>query len=313
MDEAAAGGEERLRQEIASLGVDDLLALCYAFKSKPERLRLYLDVLRKRGGERAQFASCLICFDLARQGEAASQREFVFLADTIRSLSEKSEMVDNLVGDDQYLNFIWDMCQAALNEMDPRVDPDPLPVSANVPNLDLLHDEDMDPDFRVNADDLTLWNRYDDAVEAFLGGMVGVPVYDPDAGFRMQNSRDVERIERFLLELESLREVVPPARGFRALALLFYGSQMRSKGLFGGLNVRKRELLREGIREFINAPEMVWEVVGVLSPLHAASSAWEKMLDVLSDYVNWLLMDPLAAGQGLDAYDPVERMLRKKK
>src|SRR5262245_12260970 len=95
--------EEQLRREVAGLPVGDILALCYAFQKKPERLRLYLDVLRGKGGERAQFASCLICFDLARQGDHIMQREFTILGDTMRGLAQNHELVLALVGDDQYL------------------------------------------------------------------------------------------------------------------------------------------------------------------------------------------------------------------
>lgn len=308
--------EAQLRQEVAGLADDDILALCYAFKNKTARLRLYLDVLRRRGGERAQFASCLICFDLARQGDASFQREFVYLADTVRGLALKNELIHNLIGSDHYLGFIWDLCQAALREMDPRMDAEFMAAEADeidVGAIALISDNDFkDLDVpAMSADDVTYWRRFDDAVEHFLGGVVGVPVYDADSGFRLQSKRDVARVERFLLELESLRGLVAPARGFRALLLLFYGAQMRSKGVFGGVNERKQDMLRAGLKEFTDSGNEIFEVVGVMSPLHAGEGAWEKICEVLVDYTHWLHTEPDEARGGVKNYDPVGRLLSR--
>jgi len=114
--------EEQLRREASGLAVDDILALCYALHQRPQpsRLRLYLDVLRRRGGDRAQFACALICFDLARQGDAAAERDFGFLADTMRALAQNGDLVGQLVGGDAYLGYVWDLCRAQLDALDPR-------------------------------------------------------------------------------------------------------------------------------------------------------------------------------------------------
>lgn len=301
--------EQQLRQEVASLAEDELLALCYAFKGKTARLRLYIDVLRSRGGQRAQFAACLICFDLARQGDPSFQREFLFLADTIRALSKNAGLVDALLGGDDYLTFIWDLCQAALAEMDPleaagAVEPLTAARSASVAEIDLLGDADFQ-DFGVATDDTTLWRRFDDAVESFLGGVVGLPVYERGAGFRMANSKDVERIEAFLTRLESLRDAVPPARGFRALVLIFYGTQLRSRGLFGAANPRKQQLLRDGLREFVASGLDVWDIAGVLGPMHAGPDVWERIAEVILDFIRWQSLNPHMARGSLDVYDPV--------
>ena len=300
--------EEQLRQEVAGLADDEILALCYAFKGKNARLRLYIDVLRRRGGQRAQFAACLICFDLARQGDPSFQREFIFLADTIRALAANAGLVAALLGGDDYLTFIWELCQAALAEMDPLEAAEPIAgvgePSAPLAEIDLLGDADFQ-DFGVATDDGTLWRRFDDAVEGFLGGVVGLPVYERGAGFRLANSKDVERIETFLARLESLRDAVPPARGFRALVLLFYGTQLRSRGLFGTVNTRKQQVLREGLREFASSGLDVWEIAGVLGPMHAGNDVWERIAEVLLDYLRWQSLNPNKTGAAIDAYDPV--------
>ncbi len=100
--------EEQLLNEVSGLAVEEILALCYALKAAPQRLRLYSNALRRRGGERAQFASCLICFDLARQNDEIAQLEFGFLADTMRELASNTDLVQSLVGGDDYLTFVWE-------------------------------------------------------------------------------------------------------------------------------------------------------------------------------------------------------------
>jgi hypothetical protein len=311
MSDATTTPEEQLRQEVAALPVDEILALCYTFKHKLERLRLYLDVLRRRGGERAQFASCLICFDLARQGEVSFQQEFVYLADTMRQLSSNTDLVGTLVSNDPYLGFLWEMCSAQLQEMDPRFqEAPPVQQVEEVATVDLLSDDDFE-DFGIGIDDAEVWLRFDRAVETFLGGEVGVAAYDPEAGFRVKSSRDVERVEHFVLELESLRDLIPIARGFRALVLLFYGLHMRSKSIFGAVNQRKQALLRDGLREFLDSGPELWQVAGVLNTLHASDNVWDKISDLVLDYLQWVATSPEQARQGLAGYDPIARLLER--
>ncbi len=311
MTEPHASAEDQLLAEISALAVDELLALCYTFKHRRERLRLYLDVLRRRGGERAQFASCLICFDLARQGETLFQQEFVFLADTMRTLAANEALVTTLVGSDPYLEFLWELCRAQLDEMDPRFQEAPLvqPV-AEVASVDLLSDDDFE-DFGLAIDDSEAWLRFDQAIEEFLGGEVGIPAYDPEAGFRARSGRDVERVERFVRELDSLQDLLPIARGYRALVLLFFGTHQRSKSLFGALNERKQALLRDGLGEFIRSGPEVWNIAGVVGPMHAAEDVWDKIADLVLDYLRWLATEPAAARAGAAHFDAVGRLVER--
>lgn len=312
---------DRLVQEVMGLAVDDILALCYSFQNTPERLRLYVDVLRRRGGQRAQFASCLICFDLARQGDELFQGEFVFLADTMRDLAATGDLVESLIGADPYLTFIWELCQAQLEELDPRLNGQSLaeqtPVIAElseieeIASFDLLSDADFGDELNITIENAELWRQFDEAVERFLGGTVGVPVYDPEAGFRLHNGKDIERLEAFIKTLDSLREFVPLARGFRALALLFYGTHLRSRSLFGTLNQRKQGLLQAGLEEFFESATEVWKVAGVFSMLHAAPDAWSRIVDVIDDYVRWQSESNENLAAGAKSYGAVERLLER--
>jgi hypothetical protein len=310
-DEQLADAEVTLRREVEGLGVDELLALCYAFAHKRERLRLYLDVLRKRGGVRAQFACCLICFDLARQGDDAAQREFLYLVDTIGTLAEDKELVDQLVGGDQYLSFIWELLQSQLADADQRLGAEQTslaPDTGEVASLDLLSDEDLGG-FDIPVDEPGLMLELNEAVERFLGGIPGVPAYDPESGFRLKHRSDTERVEEFLRELDSLRGVLPAARGFYSLTTLFYATHLRSKSFFGAVNERKQELLRDGLREFSQSGDKMSIVVGVLGPMHADPVAWTKIAEVLLDYAHWLAGP--GQGESLEAYDGVGRMVAR--
>src|SRR5687768_6306091 len=111
---AAIQGREALLAELAGLDTPDLLALCLRFGRSPERLGLYLSVLRSRSGERAQFAACLVCYDLGRQGVASAQAEFEALAPSVRGLADRAELTAELLRDDPYLTPIWLACKEAL-------------------------------------------------------------------------------------------------------------------------------------------------------------------------------------------------------
>ena len=315
--DAPETAEDQLRREASGLGVDDILALCYALQQRRQhgRLRLYMDVLRKRGGERAQFASALICFDLARQGDTAAQRDFAFLADTMRALASKDDLVTQLLEGDPYLVHIWELCRAYLDEMDLRfVEAAEIPAEAIEPvaRLELISDVDFKDEIPdLNVDDGAMRQRFEEALESFLGGVPGFPVFDAESGFRLRASRDVERIEAFLHDLDSLKDFVRVARGYRALTLLFYGTHMRSRSIFGVLNARKQDILRAGILEFVASGHILAEIAGVLTPLHADASVWMKVSDVIQDYLRFASRHPDGAQGGVAGYDAVGRLIQR--
>ena len=313
--------EQTLRDAIAALADDEILALCYALKGSVARLRLYADVLRQRGGSRAQFASCLICFDLARQGEQSFQREFEMLAASMRTLASQPNLVEALVGSDPYLTFIWELCQTALQQTDPllaeggiNLGPPPL-AQGELTELNLLDDTDF-VDFRLASDDATLLRRFDEAVDLFIGAVAGIPMYERGKGFRLHNSQDVQRYETFLQALTSLRDAVPAARAYRSLVLLHYASSLRSRTLFGGINQKKQAMLRDGVQEFMQAGAAMWQIVGVMGPLHSDPGLWEKLATLLLDFAQWAKQSPQAALAGLEmgtegtlnGYEPIGRL-----
>ncbi len=312
--------EELLRREVSGLEVDEVLALCYTFATKPQRLRLYLDILRRQGGVRAQFACCLVCFDLARQGDVAAESEFNLLVDTVRVLSEDQQMVQNLVGDDDYLSFIWELLEAQLEEMDDRFDASTESITQekaateDLFEIDLFSDDDfgeMDLDDALSIDEDRLRGELQSVVSDFLGVDAHSPVYTLDMGFRLGSRRDTHRVENFLQSLDSLREPVPESRGYRALALLFYGTHMRSKTLFGGVNEAKQQTIAEGLREFLQSGDQLTDIVGILSYLHADEHVWSKISEVLMDYLLWMARSPKEIRLNPDSYPAVDRQSRR--
>ena len=302
MDEEHSTQVQQLLQAIGDLADAEILALCYARQGPQERLWLYMGALRRRSGRRAQFASCLICFDLARQGDRTCQGEFLLLAETMRELAREGGLAAQLVGEDPYLSFVWELCEAALAEPSLSVQADPglMPLvgagAPAVPQVDLLSEADLPEidDWEAASDLAAQQRRFEHAVDTFLGGSVGVPAYDPDAGFRLHGGRDVARTEQFLQQLQSSSERVPLAQAYRALVLLFYGTQMRARTLFGSLNPRRELLLRAGLLAFVQHAQAMPTIVGVMGDMHADAEIWPKVVDTLVAYVRLLARAPQA-------------------
>lgn len=118
----AGGGlaREALVAGLEALDTPEVLALCQRFSRQTERLALYLEVLRRRTGSRAQLAAALVCFDLARQGAPAAQRELTALLPTLRELARDVRLVGTLLGEDPYLVRLWDDVVETLVQADPR-------------------------------------------------------------------------------------------------------------------------------------------------------------------------------------------------
>src|SRR5690606_24059349 len=114
-----------LKEAASALDVEELLALCYSFQKDSFRLGVYLDVLRRKGGQKAQAAACLVCFDLARRGERSFEGEFLALVPVMRAFLDDSEgtrPLDPLIGESPYLRALSSELEALLRTMDPRWD-----------------------------------------------------------------------------------------------------------------------------------------------------------------------------------------------
>lgn len=306
---------QELIQQLRALETPELLALCLRGQSRNDRLRLYLSILRGRAGTRAQLASSLVCFNLARGGDELAQREFLALAPALEVLARDGRLVDELLADDADLRRAWADCRAALAKGDQRElesGAEPIEVEL-VGEIDLLGDEDVELAIDLDdADEL----RAEQARHEF--GVVLAKQLGQDSehglfgavGFETASSRDLDRLEAFLNQALSYADLVPTARGMASLGHLFLATHLRMKTLFGKRNARRAAAVRAGLlripadREAMAQAAAVFELEG-----GSAMVAFEKVLELLIDYLafcNRQQLDPRAAAT-VDAYIEAER------
>ncbi len=324
---AATSGKERLLEELAGLDVADLLALCLRVGAAggEDRRWLYLSVLRSRHGQRAQFAACLVCFDLARAGSAVAQREFTALAPTVRALAGNRALVDGLLEGDPYLVEAWAACASALAAGDPREAWASLEDDVElVGELDLLSEDelasiDLDlEELEILEDDAATQDERDraaaDAFAASLAAHLGHDVargfFDRGRGFATSTAAEVDRLERFLREAAALGPRVPVAAGFASLGYLFLAVHLRRKTLFGSSNPRRIAALRAGLAGLPDRPEGLACAAAILEfEGEAVRERFEKVLELILDYGAFCRekrLDPHGAA-AVDAYVAADR------
>lgn len=283
-----------LRKSLAVLAVDDVLALCYRFRTDPKRLRLYLDALRKRGGQRAALAASLVCFDLASRGNQTAQREFETLAETLRDFESRHAAASELIASNDYLTVLWPHCERALVSMDPRISPGSALVidESEAIEIDLFGDDDLEEleDFEVidSVDIEALHRQYTELCDRFFDRNPDPISPLGSRGFYADTRRDVERVEQFLLELDSLRFYVPAARSMLAMGQLFLAAHLRSKNFWGRANPRKKELVAAGLLNFLQLDQSVFFCAAHLTGRDAGDFAWDKVLQLLLDFFVWV-------------------------
>ena len=315
---AADAQRELLIRELRALETPELLALCLRGRSDRMRLRMYLGILRGRPGTRAQLASCLVCFDLARQGDDAAQHEFLSLAPTIEELARDGALVAELVSRDAYLDRTWADCQAALDASDQRELSVPLHAEATelVGELTLLSDDDFGDLGLEILDDDSDAARAEQAKQDFarilaihLGQNTDQGLFGAQ-GFETTSSRDLDRLQGFLNEAISYSDLVTTARGLASLGHLFLATHLRMKSLFGKRNARRAAALRTGLLRLPGDAAAV-EQAATIFELEGgpAMESFEKVVELLIDFLafcNHGRRDPRAATT-VDAYVEAER------
>jgi hypothetical protein len=311
---------EQLILELRALETPELLALCLRGQNRTDRLRLYLTILRGRAGARAQLASCLVCFDLARQGDELAQKEFLALAPTIELLAKDVNLLHDLLAGDSYLERTWDACEATLQGGDQRELDVPLGLDTElVGELELLSDAELDgidlgleivPEGADEAERIAQ-ARYDfglvlakqlgqDSAKGIFGG----------EGFETDSSAELDRLEGFLREAMSYADLVSTARGMASLGHLFLATHLRMKTLFGKRNARRAAALRTGLLRLPADIESVEQAAAIFELEGGrAMVAFEKVVELLLDYLAFCHQnrkDPRAA-LAIDAYIESER------
>lgn len=295
-----------LKEAASALDVEELLALCYAFQADPLRLFVYLDVLRKKGGQKAQAAACLVCFDLARQGEASCESEFLALVPVMRDFAQGAagaRPIDALIGDSPYLRRLFGDLEQLLAGMDPRWDHGTaevvIDVEQDVLEIELLDEDDLlDVDLggldEVAQQKEELRARWHEALERFFGVDIGIrSMFQVGGntlsvfGFFAESKGDVARVEALRDHARSYADAVPEAAEMLPLVELFLASHTRAKNLFGRRS-RTRDALLAAALEHFTALDRPPASGAWFTPPTSTPASWEKLAEILLDYISWL-------------------------
>ncbi|MDP2339373.1 MAG: hypothetical protein Q8O67_00335 [Deltaproteobacteria bacterium] len=292
-DEARA----RLRDEAAALDVEDIVDLCCSRSHDRLRVSLYLEALRAAPagrGEKAQVAACLLCFDLARHGDEARELELQLLLPVVDSLAlapgtavsaltDKSEAVAQL-----WRELVDHAAHRDLRTAPPVPDDDSIELALFDP-AELQEIELWVEDFAIDGP-ASAADEFDSSIEALwaplspAGGGSGLPL------FASEDRADIERVEQLKRSALSFASSVPVAAELHALSALFLASHMRSKGLFGRRNKQRDRLVVEALEAFVRLPAPPTEAAGWFAAgdiRGSAPFAWEKMAEVLIDFVGF--------------------------
>ena len=294
--------EAHFAQKLQAVEPRDALRLCFSPPSPSiERLRRFRAHFEASSGPPEQLGLLLILFDLARRGDKPGQKAFINLADILANQGAFVEKGTDLTEGHAELESIWRDCQKLLESIDTRFGPQH--EEAPVQTID--GSERVAEEAAPSEDNLRL---YAYALQDFFEDDFMRPTPVPTGGFRVESKHDVQRFERFITEMSELADKLPEARIFRAWALLFYGTHLRSYGLFGRVNERKRVILREGLREFTLLAPGVWQVAPMFETAYCEPEAWAKVTELIADYAAWLADGPYAADTGTEVYEPIERL-----
>ncbi len=318
-------GRDELRAELRALETPELLALCARFARDPARLAFYLTLFRARSGERAQFAACLVCFDIARQGSLSAQREFHALSPTMTAIAADPAVVADLLGGDAYLQAKWAVCQDALRRTDSRDTLlEPVDEVEIVGELDLLSREAIDlgdiearldasPEERAGRDR----EEFLRILAAQLGGNLEQGQLSSGEGFAVDSRAELDRFERFVAEAASRSEHVPIAAGMACLGNLYLAAHLRRSSFFGGANPRRIAAVQSGLGALARAGRGA-VAASSLFALEGVSviEQFEKVTELLVDFLRFCAaerFDPLgsdSAGRYARANREPEPLLR---
>ncbi len=230
-----------LAEAASWLDVEEILDLCFAFSRDPMRLLVYLDVLRKKGGQKSQAAACLICFDLARRGDARFESEFLGLVPVMAAFSGDegtSASLEGLLGESVYLRELWGDLEARLRSSDQRAEID-LDADGDMVELSLFDEDDLleieldqhddissDHEAQLRLSLSALERLY--PVEVALGGLYGSSS-SARGGLFADTRADMARLEDVRESALSLSEAVPAAGEMLPVVDLFLAAHLRAK------------------------------------------------------------------------------------
>jgi len=295
-----------LREAAAALDVIDVVDLCYAMHADELRVSIYLESLRGRGGEAAQVAACLLCFDLARRGDERRMTEVSFLLPAIDELIQRDArgektVVRELTSTSDSARALWDELVAQARQRDLRAEADVADIAVDVDIADVevdLFDENEFNELAITLEDIDLSFDLDDEVlRAFDAGLNAVIPNQPALLFSAESAADLERLERLRAHCQSFQAKLPIAAELLAMTELFIATHTRAAGLFGRRNRRRDRTLTEGIATLLALPEPPAEAIAWFEAGDLPGSddlAWPKMCEVLLELCRFVDADRAA-------------------
>lgn len=286
-----------LREAAAALDVEDLVDLCYASDPDPLRVNIYLEGLRGRGGDKAQVAACLLCFDLARRGDDRRLQELQVLLPALDALIERDALGEEpavrvLTERSAAVATLWsDMARHAI-QRDRRADVDGVTADADevggFVEIELFDDDDFEM-LSVQLQGLEIpLDLEEEIFKAFDEGLSRLMPQLPLPLFASDRSLDLDRLDRLAELCQSFAGRSAYAAGMLAVTGLYVASHTRARGLFMRRNKRRDRALIDGVEAFLAlkappAEPAAWFEGGDLAG--AEPFAWDKMAEVLLELV----------------------------
>ncbi|HEY1100513.1 MAG TPA: hypothetical protein VGF99_16350 [Myxococcota bacterium] len=289
-----------LRDNAATLDVEDVVDLCYATEPDDLRVAIYLEALRGRGGEKAQLAACLLCFDLARRGDERREAELHLLLPAIdaiieRDLAGEPTAVQVLIDNSMTVVELWTALRDHARYRDKRAPPT-VPDFDDLDDIDIdLFDEDEVAELAFDLGEIDLALDLDEEVlAAFDTGLNRLIPPHPSTLFCGDTGGDLERIARLREHAASFADKLPIAADMEVYANLFTATHTRALGIFGRRNKARDKSLAEGLRLLLAmpAPPVMGTTWFEAKDLPGSEpGAWPKIAEVLLDLISFVGTD----------------------
>ena len=289
-----------LRENAAALDVEDVVDLCYATNPDPLRVSIYLEALRGRGGEKAQVAACLLCFDLARRGDERREAELHLLLPTIDALIERDlaglpTAARDLIDNSMTVVELWTALRTHARHRDKRAPP-PLPDVDDLDAIDIdLFDDDEFAELAFDLGEIEIPLDLDEEVLfAFDSGLNRLIPPPPSTLFCADTGADLERVAKLKDLASSFANKLPVAADLEALASLFTATHTRALGLFNRRNKSRDKALADGLVALLSLPEPPTTGMGWFEGADlpgAEPGAWPKIAEALLELISFVGAD----------------------
>ncbi len=292
-----------LREAASALDIEDLVDLCYASEPDDLRVGIYLEALRGRGGEKAQVAACLLCFDLARRGDERRAQELQLLLPTLDVLIARDQAgdapaVQALTAQGAAIANLWGELVAHARQRDRRVDADAIDIDieevGGFVEVDLF-DEDEFAELAEGLGEIELTLDLDHEVfAAFDEGLTKLIPPLPAYLFSASTADDLDRVERVKELSQSFAGRLPIASELLAFSQLFVATHTRAYGLFLRRNKKRDRTLCDGLTALLALPEPPAEAIGWFTGGDLPGSdadAWPRIAEVLLELARFTAHD----------------------